>query len=208
MKKTKGTLFIISAPSGAGKSTLCKAVMGRMGNIRLAVSHTTRAPRKGEVDGVDYHFTTVDRFRAMIDAGDFLEWAEVHGNYYGTSRTMLNSLLNAGYDIFHDIDVQGARQVKPRLLEAVFVFILPPSLEALRERLVGRGTDAPEVIERRLSNAIGEIKAFSLYDYVIINDDLKVATEQLEAVVRAAPLRIGVLDAAWIENTFLRLEDG
>lgn len=200
-----GTLFIVSAPSGAGKTTLCKLLVERISNLRFAVSHTTRAPRPGESDGADYYFVGRDAFKAMVETGDFLEWAEVHGNFYGTSKRELDRLLSAGFDVLHDIDVQGARQLREAeglLPGAVFVFILPPSLEELERRLRGRGSETEEVIKRRLGNALGEIQAYFMYDYVIINDSLEEAAARFESVISAAGLRRDKLTPGWVERTF------
>jgi guanylate kinase len=203
MRQKKGILFIVSAPSGAGKSTICSGVMIADTNIRFAISHTTRAPRDGEDDGVDYHFTDLETFKRMADSGEFLEWAEVHGNYYGTSSKMLEAMLESGVDIFHDIDVQGAVQLREKLPDAVYIFILPPSIKALGERLSGRGTDSEDVIARRLDNARGEIESYSLYDYVILNDSLDEAVADFRSVISASRLRVGRVDGDSIKANFL-----
>lgn len=199
----KGTLFVVSAPSGAGKSTLCKLLLDRMEGIGVAVSHTTRAPRTGEADGHDYHFVTREKFELMVEAGEFLEWAEVHGNFYGTSKAALSGMLDAGMDVLHDIDVQGARQLRAQFPGAVYVFVLPPGAAELAARLRGRGTDSAEVIRRRLANAVGEIGDYGGYDYVIINDALEEAVADFSALVRAARLRSGRVDPLWVERNFL-----
>ena len=153
MRTPQGILFVVSAPSGAGKSTICAEVMRHDPNLRFAISHTTREPRTGEQDGVDYNFISQDEFRRMADSGEFIEWAEVHGNSYGTSKDMLKALLAEGSDIIHDIDVQGAALLRGALPEAVYIFILPPSIKTLERRLSSRSTDGPEVVARRLLNA-------------------------------------------------------
>lgn len=184
----RGVLFIVSAPSGAGKTTLVRGLLEREPQIGLSISHTTRAPRPGEVDGVAYHFVSVERFEAMREAGDFLEWAHVHGNFYGTSRRWLDERLNAGHDVLLEIDWQGAQQVRAQFPEAVSLFVLPPSFEALAQRLTGRGSDAPEVIERRLAAAREEIGHLREFDFVIINNILSQALDEMVAVARAARL--------------------
>ena len=184
-----GTLFIVTAPSGAGKTTLVSGLLERDPLVRLSVSYTTRAPRTGEVNGQHYHFIDVPAFRALRDQGEFLEWAEVHNNYYGTSKRWLEEQTRAGRDILLEIDWQGAQQVRKSFPEAVGVFIMPPSMEELEARLRGRGTDSDEVISRRLLGARGEMRHVAEFDYVIINNEIDVALDDLVAVVRAARLR-------------------
>jgi guanylate kinase len=184
-----GSIFMVVAPSGAGKSTLVNALLARDPGIALSVSHTTRPPRPGERDGREYHFVSVDQFRALRERGEFLESAEVHGNFYGTSRAWIESRMREGTDVLLEIDWQGARQVKRAFAQAVGVFILPPSIEALQERLVKRGQDMPEVIRRRLVAAGSEIAHAPELDYVIINQDFDLALSQLAAVVTATRLR-------------------
>ena len=184
-----GTLFIVTAPSGAGKTTLVSGLLERDPLVRLSVSYTTRAPRTGEVDGQHYHFIDVPAFRALRDKGEFLEWAEVHNNYYGTSKRWLEEQMRAGRDILLEIDWQGAQQVRKVFPKAVGVFILPPSVEELERRLRGRGTDSEDVISRRVLGARGEMRHVAEFDYVIINENLPAAIEDLVAVVRASRLR-------------------
>ncbi|MBL8458614.1 MAG: guanylate kinase [Zoogloea sp.] len=184
-----GTLFIVTAPSGAGKTTLVSGLLARDPLVTLSVSYATRAPRAGEVHGTHYHFVDVPTFRSLRDKGEFLEWAEVHGNYYGTSRAWLETQIAAGNDILLEIDWQGAQQVRKVFPKAVGVFILPPSVEELERRLRGRGTDTEEVIARRVLGARGEMRHVAEFDYVIINEDLPTALEDLVAVVRASRLR-------------------
>jgi len=176
--------LVLSAPSGAGKSTLASMLRQRNHDVAFSVSATTRAPRPGETDGVHYHFVSRDEFLRMRDEGELLEWAPVHGNFYGTPRGELRRAQAAGQHLLLDIDVQGARQVRGALPEAVLVFVLPPSGRALVERLTGRGTEQPEVLERRLRNAEDEIRAAPEFDYVVVNDDLHHAVEELEGVLR------------------------
>lgn len=187
-----GQLFIVTAPSGAGKTTLVRALLERDPQVHLSVSYTTRQPRPGERDGRDYHFVDLARFQAMREAGEFLEWAEVHGNCYGTSRVWLESEFRAGRDVLLEIDWQGAQQVRRSFPGAVEIFVLPPSLEELERRLVDRGQDSAEVIARRLANALDEMRHVEEFDYVIINNELQVACEDLAAIVRSARLRLPV----------------
>lgn len=182
---SKGLLFIVSAPSGAGKTTLCQMAVDYFGDIRHSISYTTRISRYGEEDGVDYHFIDKKRFQRMIGNNEFLEWAEVHGNMYGTSIRDLESLHTKGYDVALDIDVQGARQVKERMKNATFIFVLPPSLAVCKERLRKRANNNKREIEKRLENAKLEIKEVRLYDYSIINDNLDSAFEIFKSIIIA-----------------------
>jgi len=184
-----GSLFIIAAPSGAGKTTLVKGLLARDPGVRLSVSYTTRAPREGEVDGVAYHFTTQEDFLARRDRGEFIEWALVHGNYYASSRRWLEEQMQAGQDVLLEIDWQGAAQVRKIFPDAVGIYIMPPSFEALEQRLRGRGTDSEEVIEKRLAAACDEMRQVDQFGYVIINKDLQRALDDLCATVQAARLR-------------------
>ena len=180
-----GLMLVISAPSGTGKSTLIRRLTAEFRDFAFSVSCTTRAPRPGEVDGREYHFLTREEFERRRDADVFAEWAEVHGNFYGTPRQAAVDLLNAGRDIIFDIDVQGARQLKANMGQGCYVFVFPPSREALERRLTGRGTDSPETIARRLSNARKEIADSHWFDHWIVNDDLQQAYDQLRAVYLA-----------------------
>jgi len=184
-----GTLYIISAPSGAGKTSLVKALLERLDGITVSVSHTTRAPRPGEQDGADYHFIDKDRFEALVAAGEFLEHAQVFDNYYGTRRETLVERLEAGEDVILEIDWQGARQVFEAFPQAIKVFILPPSRDALYERLRGRGQDSEAVIQRRMADAITEMCHYDEYHYLVINDDFNTALADLEALFRSQRLR-------------------
>ncbi len=184
-----GTLFIVSAPSGAGKTSLVKALVERDPRVVLSVSHTTRPPRPGERDGVDYHFVDSATFERMVAEGAFLEHAEVFGNRYGTARATVERELAADRDVILEIDWQGARQVRAAMPEAVSVFILPPSREALEARLRGRGQDDETVIARRMARAVDEMSHYDEYDYLVVNDVFETALEDLLAIVRATRLR-------------------
>jgi guanylate kinase len=185
-----GNLFIVCAPSGAGKTSLVNALLEREPEVELSVSYTTRAPRNGETDGVDYRFVTRDAFLAMAGRGEFLESAEVHGNLYGTSQAWIDARMREGRDIVLEIDWQGAQQVRRLVPSAIGVFVLPPSLEALRRRLTARGQDSSEVIAQRLANARHEIAHVEEFDYVIINQNFDVAVVDLVSIVRATRLKV------------------
>ena len=183
---SKGTLFIVSAPSGAGKSSLIDALLKRFNlddKLRLSVSHTTRAPRPGEVDHVAYHFVSHTEFEELIARNAFYEWAKVFDNYYGTSREIVEKWLDVGKDVLLDIDWQGARQIRKQTPGAKGIFIEPPSVQELNNRLLKRATDAPEVIEKRMSKAIGEIIHYDEYDYTIVNDDFDEALLNLRSII-------------------------
>lgn len=185
-----GNVFIVCAPSGAGKTSLVKALLVRDPRVRLSVSYTTRARRPGEQDGRDYHFVGRDSFQQMLERGEFLESAEVHGNHYATSETWIKAQRNEDHDIVLEIDWQGARQVRRLIPDAIGIFVLPPSLETLQFRLTDRRQDSPEVIARRLAGARGELAHVEEFDYVIINDNFDDAVEDLVGIVRAARLRL------------------
>lgn len=185
---TKGTLFIVSAPSGAGKTSLLKALVETEDRVRVSISHTTRPKRPGEVDGVDYHFVDGERFAGMVGEGAFLEHAEVFGNCYGTSEAGIREQLERGEDVILEIDWQGAQQVRERLPGTVSVFVLPPTPQALRQRLSGRGQDSQEVIERRLAEAREEMSHYPEYDYIVVNDLFDQALGELRAIITAQRL--------------------
>jgi guanylate kinase len=186
MQKTStGTLYVFSAPSGAGKTTLVKALLEHTDKIGVSVSHTTRAPRKGEMNGKDYNFVNQDGFKALIEQNAFLEHAQVFDNYYGTSQIWVEQELDAGRDVILEIDWQGAQQIRQQMSDMISVFILPPSREELLKRLTGRGTDTQDIIDRRMQDAVGEMSHYGEFDYLIINDDFNVALQELRAVVLA-----------------------
>ena len=186
-----GCLFVIAAPSGGGKTSLVNALLAREPGIRLSVSYTTRSPRPGEHEGVHYHFVDEARFASLRDAGEFLEHAHVHGNWYATSATWLAAQIGHGQDVLLEIDWQGALQVRRAFPESVDIFILPPSLAVLRQRLEHRGQDDAAVIERRLAGAVEEMRHWEEFDYVIINQDFATAVDDLTAIVRSARLKAG-----------------
>jgi guanylate kinase len=187
----EGVLFVVSAPSGAGKTSLCRELIDRFANLRQSVSFTTRQMRAGEQHGVDYHFVDMPVFRQMIAEDQLAEWAEVHGNMYGTSLQTLQQGAAEGVDLLLDIDCQGAAQLKKSYRHGVFIFILPPDYRELENRLRGRETDSEEVISRRLINARQEITQAGWYDYLVVNDDFELALEQMSAIVTAERLRAG-----------------
>ena len=187
---TTGTLYIVSAPSGAGKTSLVKALIDSMAQVRVSVSHTTRAMRPGEVDGVNYHFTAREDFVEMLKQGDFLEHAEVFGNLYGTSHSWVKQTLAKGYDLILEIDWQGAQQVRKLVPDAKSIFILPPTHKDLRQRLHNRGQDAEDVIDLRMQQAIAEMSHYVEYDYIVINDQFATALDDLKAIFRANQLRL------------------
>ena len=191
MQKTStGTLYVFSAPSGAGKTTLVKALLEQTKAIGVSVSHTTRGPREGEINGKDYNFVSQDEFKALIEQNAFLEHAQVFDNFYGTSQIWVEQELNAGRDVILEIDWQGAEQIRQQMPDMVSVFILPPSREELLKRLTGRGTDSQEVIDRRMQDAVSEMSHYGEFDYLIINDDFDCALQELRSVVLARRQRI------------------
>jgi len=205
IKEKKGAILILSGPSGCGKSTLLKEVYKDISDYYFSISTTTRAPRVGEIDGIDYSFVSKEEFKEDIKEGHFLEWAEVHGNFYGTSLKPIKKALSAGKLVIFDIDVQGHEIVRKKMRDNVTsVFITTPSLEVLENRLRARGTDKKDVIENRLKNAKTEIKYFKKYDYFIVNDDLQVASKQLVSIANIVRIKSSLFDddkllEAWFE---------
>ncbi|HDZ55588.1 MAG TPA: guanylate kinase [Pseudomonas xinjiangensis] len=188
MTQATGTLYIVSAPSGAGKTSLVKSLIDQIDTLRVSVSHTTRLARPGETDGVNYHFTTRETFVKQAGQGDFLEHAEVFGNLYGTSQSTVEKTLAEGYDLILEIDWQGANQVRRAMPQARSIFILPPGLKDLRERLTNRGQDDESVIDRRMAQAVDEMSHYVEYDYIVINDCFQAALDDLKAIFRAGRL--------------------
>jgi guanylate kinase len=203
----KGWLFVVSAPSGAGKTTLCKQLVATVPGLRHSISYTTRKPRPGEVHGREYFFVEDQLFQDMIQRNEFAEWAPVYGHFYGTPRSALIGMMNQGLDVLLEIDTQGATQIKKRFEDAVYIYILPPSLETLRIRLENRGGDAPEEIQRRLQKAREEVWSYRNYDYIVRNDDMKQALQELEAVILAERIKTKRLDIGWLEENFIREKD-
>ncbi len=203
-----GQLIIVSAPSGAGKTSLCKKVVEQVKDVKISISYTTRSCRNDEVEGQDYYFIDKAQFSAMIENNEFLEYAEVHGNLYGTSRNQLMTLQKEGYDLLLDIDSQGAMQLKKKYKEGVYVYILPPSFEILKSRLVERNSDSPEEIAKRLKKAREEIWNYREYYYLIINDEFKEAVEDLKAIILAERIKMRRMNFSWIEETFIKIKEG
>ncbi|HDD44493.1 MAG TPA: guanylate kinase [Candidatus Desulfofervidus auxilii] len=185
MRRNKGDIFVISAPSGTGKTTLIRILMSRFPEMVFSVSCTTRPPRPGELHGRDYFFITETEFKNMVEHGEMLEWAKVHGHYYGTPLPFIKEKLAAGKDIILDIDVQGARQVKEKLPEAILIFIIPPSLKELKKRLLKRSTESLEIIAKRLKVAQKEIKMAKEFDFIVVNTEIKTALKELECIIFA-----------------------
>jgi len=207
LRKHRGSLFIVSAPSGAGKTTLCKRLIETVPNLGFSVSFTTRRPRPGEVNNRDYTFIGREEFRSKAGQGDFIEWAEVHGEFYGTSQKRVEELLDDGNDVILDIDTQGAMQIKRKSQDGIYIFVLPPSLQILRKRLEERMTNSEQEIERRVKRAADEIKTYREYDYVIMNDILDDAVRKFKAIIISQRSSIKKIDPLWIEEIFFRQEE-
>jgi guanylate kinase len=193
MSSDRGLLFIVSAPSGTGKTTLVERLVEHTPSLKMSRSYTSRPAREGETDGVDYNFVTRPKFEAMAAAGEFLEWAEVFGNLYGTGASDTETVLASGHDVVLVIDVQGARKVRARGVETTTVFVMPPSMAVLEQRLRGRSKDSEEAIRRRLDVACREVGEFATYEYVVVNDELETAVERLRAIVLAERARVEVM---------------
>lgn len=200
----RGLLFVVSAPSGAGKTTLCKELVATVAGLRHSISYTTRKPRPGEVHGREYYFVDDPQFQGMVDRDEFAEWAPVYGHRYGTPRAALIEMMDKGIDVLLEIDTQGAMQIKRKFDDAVYVYIMPPSIEALRARLQQRGGDSQEEITRRLQKAREELWSYREYYYIVKNDDMKQAIKELEAIVLAERIKTKRLDLHWLEENFIR----
>ncbi len=187
--RREGIIFVISAPSGTGKTTICERLISSFSDLKMSVSHTTRNPRPGEENGVDYFFVDKNTFIQMIQNDDFVEWAEVYGNYYGTSKKMINEIYMSGNDILLDIDTQGAKNIKKIYRNSVLIFLLPPSLEELERRLLQRKEES-EIIKKRIDKALHEIEQYLNYDYLVINDNLDEATEKIKCIIQAERQKI------------------
>jgi guanylate kinase len=204
LKRNKGILFVISGPSGAGKTTLYKKAISVLPNLKHSVSFTTRSPRTGEVNDRDYTFIDKDEFMAMVRKKDFAEWAGTHGELYGTSKRRLKEIIDSGVDAILDIDVQGAKQLREEFPGGVYIFVLPPSLEVLRERLEGRMANAKVEIEKRLKVAVAEMKRYGEYDYVIVNHVFDTAFKELESIIIANRARTERIRPQWIKENFFK----
>jgi len=202
VKRKKGLLFVVSAPSGAGKTSLCRAITGSLEDLTHSISYATRKPRPGEIDGRDYYFVSQERFRDMIQAGDFAEWAEVHSNLYGTSRRVLDDLISKGLDVILDIDTQGAKQIKAKYDTAVFIFIMPPSLDILEERLRNRKSDHEDEIRKRMQRSREEIRDYAMYDYIIVNRDFDRALTESRSIVSSERCSTREMATTWIYDCF------
>ncbi len=204
MQGNRGILIVISGPSGAGKGTICKALLEKHDNIFISVSATTRVPRQGEIEGVNYYFLTKEAFEEKVKENGFLEYANVHGNFYGTPKVNVEKMLDEGKDVILEIDIQGALQVKDNFKEGVFIFILPPSMEELKQRIIKRGSETEESLMTRFKNAYKEINYVSKYNYAVVNDELEVAVSKVESIIAAEKCRVDRIK----ENTILDSKEG
>lgn len=196
----KGLLIVISGPSGAGKGTICKALLEKRQDIEVSVSATTRNPRDGEIDGVNYHFLKKEDFLKKLEQGDFLEYAQVYGNFYGTPKSNVEEVLESGKNVILEIDIQGALKVKEKATEGVFIFILPPSMEELKQRIIKRGSETPESLMTRFKSAYKEINYVSKYNYAVVNDNVEDAVKKIEAILLAEKCRVDRLKENLLES--------
>lgn len=203
MTNNKGLLIVVSGPSGAGKGTICKALLEKHDDLFISVSATTRQPRAGEVDGVNYHFITKEDFIKRVEQKGFLEYAEVYGNYYGTPKSRVEEMIDSGKNVILEIDIQGALKVKENFKEGVFIFILPPSMEELKQRIIKRGSETPESLMRRFKSAYQEINYISKYNYAVVNDVVDVAVSKIEGIITAEKCRVDR-----IKDTILDSKEG
>lgn len=203
MTNNRGLLIVVSGPSGAGKGTICKALLEKHDDLFISVSATTRQPRVGEIDGINYHFITKEDFLTRVEQNDFLEYAEVYGNYYGTPRSKVEEMLESGKNVILEIDIQGALKVKENFKEGVFIFILPPSMEELKQRIIKRGSETPESLMRRFKSAYQEINYISKYNYAVVNDVVDVAVSKIEGIITAEKCRVDR-----IKDTILDSKEG
>ncbi|WP_066893899.1 guanylate kinase [Clostridium nigeriense] len=204
MHSNRGVLIVISGPSGAGKGTICKALLEKHDNIYISVSATTRSPREGEIEGVNYYFLTKEAFEEKVKENGFIEYANVHGNFYGTPKVNVEKMLEEGKDVILEIDIQGALQVKENFKEGVFIFILPPSMEELKKRIINRGSETEESLMTRFKNAYKEINYVSKYNYAVVNDTLELAVAKVESIIAAEKCRVDRIK----ENTILDSKEG
>ncbi|MCX7913054.1 MAG: guanylate kinase [Thermodesulfovibrionales bacterium] len=204
IRNRRGIIFIISAPSGTGKTTLCHKLLNVCDGLKISISYTTRKPRGKEINGVDYFFVTQEEFLKMIEANEFLEWATVHGNLYGTVKKVIDDYIMEGRDVLLDIDVQGGKIIKNKIPDAVAIFLLPPSLEILERRLKNRMTENDAVISQRLAKAKDEIKEYRHYDYVVVNDVLEESLLQLKSIIQAERFKVSRVNHEWIDENFIR----
>lgn len=196
----KGLLIVISGPSGAGKGTICKRLLQKNPQLSLSVSATTRIPRSGEIDGINYYFMNKLQFENRIKDDDFLEYAEVYDNYYGTPKSNVEEILKSGRDVILEIDIQGALKVKENIENGVFIFILPPSMEELKQRIIKRGSETPESLMKRFKSAYQEINFVSRYNYAVVNDEVEAATEKIEAIISAEKCRVDRLKYSILDS--------